>query len=383
MRTRIKICCIQNEDELHAAARTGADVVGLVSHMPSGPGVIDDETIVRLVDAAPETVRTCLLTSLQDPEEIALQVGAAGADLVQLCDAVNPGALAMLRQQIPATKLMQVVHVRDRTSIDEAIRLCTYVDALLLDSGRPDVERRKLGGTGRTHDWEVSREIVEAVPVPVFLAGGLTPENVADAIAAVGPYGVDVCTGIRDGLALNYDRLDAFARAVRQADGGAPDGDEGPDPLGLDASTPGRQLTARCLECGYQLAGLQSNRCPECGRTFDPDDPATFRPGFRTLVELCKGLDHARAEALASVLQSEGIQVAVIASPHGFSATTYAALWVPADQAAGAERVLGAVGSPPDEPVHEAWDCPECGEHHEGQFSSCWQCGAPRPDSSG
>jgi phosphoribosylanthranilate isomerase len=92
------------------------------------------------------------------------------------------------------------------------------VDALLLDSGNQSLPVKELGGTGRTHDWSVSRRIVEAAPVPVYLAGGLTPDNVGEAVRRVRPFGVDVCSGVRSGGRLDEARLAAFAAAVRAAD---------------------------------------------------------------------------------------------------------------------------------------------------------------------
>ena len=90
-----------------------------------------------------------------------------------------------------------------------------HVDALLLDSGNPSLAVKELGGTGRTHDWKLSRRIRDSVSIPVFLAGGLTPSNVADAVAAVEPFGLDVCSGVRSDGNLDPVKLRAFVDAVK------------------------------------------------------------------------------------------------------------------------------------------------------------------------
>ena len=102
-------------------------------------------------------------------------------------------------------------------SVDEAVALAPAVDAILLDSGNPALEVKELGGTGRRHDWEISRRIREAIDVPLYLAGGLRPENARAAVETVGPFGLDVCSGLRPGpdFALDADRLERFIAAAR------------------------------------------------------------------------------------------------------------------------------------------------------------------------
>ncbi len=109
---------------------------------------------------------------------------------------------------------MQVVHVLDETSIPEALAYAEVADALLLDSGNPNLTVKVLGGTGQTHDWALSRKIVEQSPIPVFLAGGLNPENVARAIETVTPFGLDLCSGVRTAGNLDPWKLEAFFRAA-------------------------------------------------------------------------------------------------------------------------------------------------------------------------
>ena len=217
MITRVKVCCIASLEEARMAIRAGASALGLVSEMPSGPGVIPEDRIAEIAAAAPPGVATFLLTCRSDADGIAAQRRRTGVGVVQLCDEPAPGVRAELRRLAPGVKLVQVIHVQGPESVAAARAAAAEVDALLLDSGRPDLPIKELGGTGRVHDWETSRAIREAVDVPVFLAGGLGPENVARAIAAVRPYGVDLCSGIRVDGRLDEGRLSAFMRAVASA----------------------------------------------------------------------------------------------------------------------------------------------------------------------
>lgn len=212
--TRVKICCIASVDEAALAVRYGAQAVGLVSEMPSGPGVIDESLIATIAAAVEPPTETFLLTSLTDPDAIVAQHGRCGTTTIQLVDRLAGGALAEIRAILPGVKLVQVVHVAGEESVAEAQKIAPVVDAILLDSGKPDAAKRTLGGTGDTHDWTVSRRIVEACPVPVWLAGGLNPDNVAAAVAAVEPFGVDLCSGVRSGERLNEEKLGRFMKAV-------------------------------------------------------------------------------------------------------------------------------------------------------------------------
>ncbi len=213
---RVKICCITSQEEAEAARRHGADALGLVSWMPSGVGPISDREIRDLAAANPGISRF-LLTCKTDPLEIRSQVLEAGTDTVQLVDAMTVDRLSRLRRELPGVSIVQVVHVKGPSAIEQAREVEGHVDYLLLDSGNPDAATRTLGGTGRVHDWETSRQIVEAVSCPVFLAGGLGPDNVSEAIARVRPYGVDVCSRLRPEGQLDEGLLATFMGAVRSA----------------------------------------------------------------------------------------------------------------------------------------------------------------------
>ena len=197
------------------AIRAGASALGLVSAMPSGPGVIDEDTIAQVAAAVPPSVATFLLTSLQDTATIAEQQRRLRTTTVQICDRVARGTHAGLRQALPGIGLVQVVHVTGPESVEEAVRVAPEVDALLLDSGNLSLTVKELGGTGRRHDWSLSRHIREEVTVPVFLAGGLGAANVREAIAEVGAFGLDICSGVRTDGRLDPGKLEAFFAPIR------------------------------------------------------------------------------------------------------------------------------------------------------------------------
>jgi len=211
---RIKICCMASIEEARMAIEAGASAVGLVGKMPSGPGPIPDALIAAIARSVPPPISTFLLTSEQTTEGIASHYLRVRTSTIQIVDAVSDDTLKELRRRLPGVKLVPVVHVTGKESLEEALRLAPHADALLLDSGRPNLAVKELGGTGRTHDWRLSRRIRDSISCPVFLAGGLGPGNVAEAIRAVHPFAVDVCSGVRTNGALDAGKLRAFCHAV-------------------------------------------------------------------------------------------------------------------------------------------------------------------------
>lgn len=212
---RIKICCIQNAAEAWLAIEHGADAIGLVSAMPSGPGPIPEDRIAEIVRTVPPGVDAFLLTSIADAVGLVEQVRTLDVRTVQLVDRFEAAACQALAAALPGVRRVQVIHVNGEAAIADAAVAARSVHAILLDSGEPDLPVKRLGGTGRTHDWDVSRRIREAVPVPLWLAGGLRPENVGEAIRRVGPFGVDVCSGVRTDGVLDQDKLARFVAAVQ------------------------------------------------------------------------------------------------------------------------------------------------------------------------
>jgi len=211
---RVKICCISSIEEAKLAIKHGASAVGLVSEMPSGPGPIPEELIEEIAATIPPGVSTFLLTSKQDVDSIIEQQRKTKINTIQLVDRLLYGTHTDLRTALPGISIVQVIHVRGEESVIEAVDVSKYVNAILLDSGNPSLKIKELGGTGRAHDWEISKRIVASVNVPVFLAGGLKSENVNDAIKKVKPFGVDVCSGVRSNGNLDEIKLKTFFENV-------------------------------------------------------------------------------------------------------------------------------------------------------------------------
>src|SRR5215213_9327398 len=215
--TRVKVCCMKSIDEVWMAIEAGASAIGLVSPMPSGPGPISNERAAQIAAEVPPGIDAFLLTPLQTVEELVEQNRLVKARTLQLVDELPRGAHAELRRAMPGVKLVQVIHVTGPESVEKAVAVASDVDAILLDSGNPSLEVKELGGIGRRHDWALSREIRERVDVPVWLAGGLNPDNAREAIDTVQPFALDVCSGLRsaEGYDLDPDKLGRFMAAVR------------------------------------------------------------------------------------------------------------------------------------------------------------------------
>ena len=213
----VKVCCIQSIEEAALAVTAGARALGLVSEMPSGWGPIPEERIARIAATIPPMVSSVLLTSKTTAAEVIDQIQRCHPNGVQIVDAFPIEGYGEIKEQCPGVEIYQAVHVIDESAIDQAIRIAPHVHGLILDTGSPHGDVKVLGGTGQTHDWSISRKIVDAVDTPVLLAGGLKPENVAQAIEEVRPYGLDLCTSVRRDVALHPALLAQFMRAVALA----------------------------------------------------------------------------------------------------------------------------------------------------------------------
>src|SRR5580704_17015103 len=211
---RVKICCISSIGEAALAVECGASALGLVSHMPSGPGVIGDELIAKIAATVPPAIGTFLLTSRQRVAEIIEQQRFCRTNTIQICDHLAVDTHRDLKEALPGISVVQVIHVTGPESIEEAARIAPHVDAIRLDSVNQKLAVKELGGTGRTHDWTLSRTIRERIGIPLFLAGGLTSENVGQAIEEVGPFGLDLCSGVRTDGKLDATKLTRFFSAV-------------------------------------------------------------------------------------------------------------------------------------------------------------------------
>jgi phosphoribosylanthranilate isomerase len=214
--TCVKICCIGSIEEARLAVRYGASALGLVAAMPSGPGPIAEELIAEIAPTIPPAIGSFLLTSEQSVAKIIEQQRRCRVNTIQIVDRLTARTYDDLKAALPGVSLVQVIHVTGEESIDEACEAAERgANAILLDSGDQRLAIKLLGGTGRTHDWSISRRIRENISVPMFLAGGLNPTNVVEAIQAVRPFGVDVCSGLRTDGRLDETKLAAFMQAVR------------------------------------------------------------------------------------------------------------------------------------------------------------------------
>ena len=216
--TRVKICCIGTVEEAALAVDYGASAIGLVSDMPSGPGIIDEEMIKEIAATIPPGVASFLLTSRQDVSSIIEQQNRCLVNTIQVCDFLKEGTYDELRAALPGIHIVQAIHITGNEAVQEALKVAPFVDAILLDSGNQNSRVKQLGGTGRTHNWSISRKICDEVPVPVFLAGGLKPNNVNQAIHQVYPYGVDVCSGVRTDGRMDEKKLSDFFKAVKDTE---------------------------------------------------------------------------------------------------------------------------------------------------------------------
>jgi len=208
---------MQSYDEAMMAVRYGAAAVGMISAVPSNPWVLAEERIADIVARLPPGVASFLVTISQEVAAIIAQQRRCHANTVQLGDRLTDGTYQELRAALPGVRIVQVIHVTGEEALQEAQLVAPQVDGLVLDSGSRDPLHKQLGATGQTHDWHISSRICRAVGVPVFLAGGLNPTNVADAIRQVRPYGVDLCTGVRTDGRLDEEKVRAFFAAVNLA----------------------------------------------------------------------------------------------------------------------------------------------------------------------
>ena len=214
MTTKVKNCCMKSIEEAQLAIRYGASALGFVSAMPTGPGPISEDQIAAIIPHVPPGIATFLLTSRQDTPSIIAQQQRTKANTLQLVDAVPFSLYPELRNALPGIAIVQVIHVTGNEAVEAAKAVAPSVDAILLDSGNPNLPVKELGGTGRIHDWKLSRTIREHVTVPIYLAGGLRPDNVAEAIRLVQPYAVDLCSGVRTNGRLDEAKLSAFFSQV-------------------------------------------------------------------------------------------------------------------------------------------------------------------------
>jgi len=213
---KVKICCISSIEEAKQAIEHGASAIGLVSKMPSGPGIISDEKIKSICNIIPSNISTFLLTSETTASKIIEQHKQFKTDTIQLVDELVNDELQLLKAKLPQTKIIQVIHVLNENAIEEAVSKSKIVDAILLDSGNPNGKIKTLGGTGKSHNWNISKTIRKEINKPLWLAGGLNSDNIEQAINLVQPYGIDLCSGVRINKKLDTVKLENFFLTIKK-----------------------------------------------------------------------------------------------------------------------------------------------------------------------
>lgn len=214
MKVKVKICCISSIEEAKLAIAHGAAAIGLVGRMPSGPGIITDELIHSIAKTVLPPIDTFLLTSETTAEAIIAHHNKVNTTTIQMVDALTGREYHKIREAIPHVKLVQVIHVLDEKAVQEAIEISEWVDAILLDSGNPNLSTKVLGGTGKTHNWDLSKKIRENISIPTYLAGGINKHNIRNAIEHVQPYGIDLCSSVRTNGQLDERKLESLFKAL-------------------------------------------------------------------------------------------------------------------------------------------------------------------------
>ena len=211
---KVKICCISSIEEASLAIAQGAAAIGLVGRMPSGPGIITDELIHSIAKTVLPPIDSFLLTSETTAEAIIAHHNKVNTTTIQMVDALSGREYHKIREAIPHVKLVQVIHVLDEKAVQEAIEIAEWVDAILLDSGNPNLSTKVLGGTGKTHNWDLSKKIRENISIPTYLAGGINKDNIRMAIDHVQPYGIDLCSSVRTNGQLDERKLEELFKAL-------------------------------------------------------------------------------------------------------------------------------------------------------------------------
>lgn len=217
MPVRVQIAGVSSLEEALAAEEAGAAALGFTVRLPSGfHDGLTEAKARSIIAVVPPFITTVAITYVDNAREAIDLSRYLGVGVLQLHGPFPDGDLPMVRAALPHIKIVRAVHVTGREAIAEARALARRVNAIILDTFDP--ETGKKGATGTTHDWNISREIVATIQAPFILAGGLTPENVVEAIQTVRPWAVDVHTGVEnpDGT-RNFEKLREFIRRAKSA----------------------------------------------------------------------------------------------------------------------------------------------------------------------
>ncbi len=218
-RTRIKICGNTNPGDLNHAISSGADAVGFITNVPvKSPRKIDAKVARQLIGQVPVFVDSVLVIMPEDLDSAMALIAETAPTCVQIHNDLPNSELAIISKTVKLIKTIVIPKDASFEIIDPIIShtegLIGIADAILLDTGTSSGS----GGTGTVHNWQISAEIVRRCKLPIILAGGLTPDNVADAIRQVRPYAVDTASGVETKGVRNPTLVRLFIEQCGRAD---------------------------------------------------------------------------------------------------------------------------------------------------------------------
>ncbi|MBR5662487.1 MAG: phosphoribosylanthranilate isomerase [Bacilli bacterium] len=215
---KVKICANKTVDDIKASIDAGADIVGLlVGQEHASTDFIDKYKAKELANFAKGKLDVSLVTHLTNADEIIDLTNFIGNNVIQLHSDISEEEVEKIKKTLPNIKLIRLIHISSDGKICTDYKKMKYADYYLLDSF--NLKTNQVGGTGLTHDWNKSRELIKILDKPVFLAGGLNPDNVADAIKIAKPYGVDVNSGCKNSLGLkDKQKVMEFVRNAKKGE---------------------------------------------------------------------------------------------------------------------------------------------------------------------
>lgn len=219
---KVKICGMRCAEDVDMAVRCGADAVGFITEVPvHTPRKIDSDTASRLIGRVPPFVDSVLVIMPADARQALELIRKGRPDAIQIHNDLGARDIGMIRDGLDGNRqrIIKTLTVpagagraaRSLIAQIEELESSGLIDAVLLDSAKAGMS----GGTGLTHDWSVSREIVENTEIPIILAGGLRPENVRSAVEEVRPFAVDTASGVETEGKKDPAKVSRFIKEAR------------------------------------------------------------------------------------------------------------------------------------------------------------------------
>ncbi len=198
---KVKICANKSVDEAKMCLDAGADIIGiLVGQEHNSNDFIDKYKAKEITNFVDKRCKVSLVTHLTDADKIIELTKFIGNDIIQLHSDIKEDEVEKIYKSLPNVKLVRLIHISKDGKICTNYKKVQYVDYYLLDSF--NLKTNQVGGTGLIHDWNKSSELIKELNKPVFLAGGLNPDNVKQAVSLAHPYGVDVNSGCKNKLGM-------------------------------------------------------------------------------------------------------------------------------------------------------------------------------------